>query len=480
MALRNGCQLITYPDSLGSDLRELERLLSAHFADALVGIHLLPFYPSSGDRGFAPLTYEEVDPAFGSWSDVERLGEHWDLIADFMVNHISRRSPWFEDYLRHGETSPYADLFIRVSRLGVDRAALEAALAKIFKRKPAPPLLDVELADGTRDQVWCTFSDEQIDLNTQSQAGRAALRAMLEGLTCRGLKMLRLDAFAYAVKRLGTSCFFVEPETSELLEEIASLAAARGIEVLPEIHERHELQLKLAAQGYWVYDFNLPLLVLQAFYDASSRSLAGWLRICPRKQITTLDTHDGLPVLDVEGLLGPDEIERTKANLFAQGANVQRYSVDPAYRNRNVYQLNCSYYSALGEDDEAYLAARAIQFFAPGIPQVYYVGLLAGRNDVDLVERTKYGRNINRHNYSLAEAERELERPVVQRLRDLMRFRNSCPAFAGGFELEASAEHELIIRRRHGAEEAVLQVDLRSRRARIHLDGPQGRVDHAL
>jgi hypothetical protein len=77
-------------------------------------------------------------------------------------------------------------------------------------------------------------------------------------------------------------------------------------------------------------------------------------------------------------------------------------------------QINCTYYSAVGDNDAWYLLARAIQLFSPGIPLIYYVGLLAGRNDIDLVERTKTGRDINRHPYSLDEAISETKRPVVK------------------------------------------------------------------
>jgi hypothetical protein len=77
-------------------------------------------------------------------------------------------------------------------------------------------------------------------------------------------------------------------------------------------------------------------------------------------------------------------------------------------------QINCTYFSAVGNHDEWYLLARAIQFFTPGIPLVYYVGLLAGANDIELVEQTKVGRDINRHPFCLEEAVKETERPVVR------------------------------------------------------------------
>ena len=146
--------------------------------------------------------------------------------------------------------------------------------------------------------------------------------------------------------------------------------------LLPEIHEHYSIQLKIAQHGYYVYDFALPMLLLNALYYGQGDYLKHWLSICPRNQFTTLDTHDGIGVVDVKDLLPDEEIERTKEDIYKFGANVKRIYSSAAYNNLDIYQVNCTYYSALGEDDNAYLIARAVQFFAPGIPQVYYVGML--------------------------------------------------------------------------------------------------------
>jgi sucrose phosphorylase len=319
----------------------------------------------------------------------------------------------------------------------------------------------VELADGTTEKVWCTFDYEQIDLDVFSPIGRSIVRELLIKLARHRVKMLRVDAFGYTVKKLGTPCFFVEPETSELLDEIRKIVRPFNVEILPEIHEHHSMQLKLASQDHWVYDFALPLLVLQALYEGTNRNLINWLQICPRKQITTLDTHDGLPVVDVVDLMTDEEIERTREHLYTRGANVQRrYSTDPEYKNLDIYQINCTYYSALGDNDDAYILARAIQFFSPGVPQVYYVGLLAGRNDIELLEATKFGRNINRHNYSIEEIEQEINRPVIQRLMKLMKFRNRCDAFNGEMTVERTAEGVIAISWTNGESMARLKGDL--------------------
>lgn len=431
MAVKNQIMLITYADSMGKNLTELKYLIDRHLKNVIGGVHILPFYPSSADRGFAPLTYREVDSGFGSYQDIEELGQNYDLMVDFMINHISQQSPYFQDFVDKKDQSEFADLFIRYKNFWPKGEPTEQDVDLIYKRKPRAPYVDVEFADGTREKVWCTFDSEQIDLNVDSQVTKDFIKDSLTFLADKGASIIRLDAFAYAIKKLGTNCFFVEPEVWELLDYARQVLRPYDVEILPEIHEHYSIQLKLAKQGYWVYDFALPMLLLYSLYTGDNRRLTDWLAICPRKQFTTLDTHDGIGVVDVKDLLSDSEIEQTKSYLFSRGANVKQIYNTTAYNNLDVYQLNCTYYSALGNNDEAYLLARAIQFFTPGVPQVYYVGLLAGENDIELLERTKVGRNINRHYYSKEEVEDNLKRPVVQQLFELMRFRNACPAFAG-------------------------------------------------
>ena len=460
MPIRNACQLITYADSLGTNLSELRSALSHHLSGLFGGLHVLPFYPSSGDRGFAPLTYNEVDPRFGSWKDIEALAADYDLMVDMMVNHISRRSEYFQDFVQKKDDSKWAGLFIRFKDFWPGGEPSEQDLEKIYTRKPRPPYLDVEFADGSREKIWCTFDFEQIDLDLESETARSLIREFLQNLCARGANMIRLDAFAYTTKKPGTNCFFVEPEVWEHLAFARRSIRDYGALLLPEVHEHYSMQKRIADHGYPVYDFALPMLVLQTLYDGDARNLKRWLSICPRNQFTTLDTHDGIGVVDVRDLMSDEEMERTKENVYSKGANVKRIYNTAKYQNLDVYQINCTYYSALGENDDAYLLARALQFFAPGIPQVYYVGALAGKNDIELVEKTQMGRNINRHNYTLDEIASEVQRPVVRRLFELMKFRNECAAFDGSYELLPSPDHIVHIRWHKGQRRAELYADV--------------------
>lgn len=466
-------QLLTYPDSLGGDLRRLTAYLRGPFAGLFRGVHVLPPFPSSGDRGFAPLTYREIDPRFGTWEDIERLAADHDVVLDLMINHISRRSPEFQDFLRRGRRSPYADLFITLDKVWPGGEPPPEDVARIFLRKPEEPFTTVTIAEtGETERIWTSFGtrdwSEQIDLDVTSTATRALIADWLRTFAERGVRIVRLDAVGYVIKKAGTSCFMVEPEIYEFLGWVAGLAAAFGLTVLPEIHDRYATHEKLAARGFWTYDFVLPGLVLHAFTTGHAERLAEHLRRSPHRQFTTLDSHDGIPVRpDLDGILTPAEMRALADHVHRQGGNANRILSRFPDDGVDVHQLNCTYYSALGRDDERYLAARAIQLFARGVPQIYYVGLLAGENDLAAVERTGEGRSINRHDYTEAEIEAALRRPVVRRLLDLVRLRNTHPAFDGELEvdLEGSAVLRLLWRnprRRDGLAECALEVDVRT------------------
>jgi sucrose phosphorylase len=466
---RNAPHLIVYPDGLGGDIPTLRTVLDEHFAPAFGGVHLLPPFPSSGDRGFAPTSYYQIDPHFGRWPDITALAENYELTLDLAVNHISRQSKYVVDFVSRKEDSDYADMFIRFSEFWPEGRPTRADLDRIYKRKPEAPYIDIVFADGSRDRLWCTFSEEQIDLDVRAAKTRESLRTFMEVLARHGTSILRLDAVAYVTKKLNTPCFFEEPEIWEVLDFLRGVGDELGMTLLPEVHEHHDYQLKLAEHGYWTYDFALPMLVLHALYRGTGARLKAWLQSAPRRQFTTLDTQDGIGVVDVVDLMSPEEIEQTKEDLFSRGANAKRRYNGREYGNLDIYQINCSYYSALAEDDAAYLLARAIQCFAPGIPQVYYVGLLAGTNDVDLVERSKIGRNINRHNFSVHEIDVALERRVVRKLLSLLQFRAENPAFSvdGEVQILETADHLLHLRRRAGNAVAELQADLRDYRFTI-------------
>lgn len=469
MQLKNEVMLITYADSMGNNLKDLHKVLNQYYANAVGGVHILPFFPSSADRGFAPMCYDRVDSNFGTFADVEAIGKDYYLMFDFMVNHISAHSAYFQDFLQKKDQSAYKDFFIRYSDFWENGEPTQKQVDLIYKRKPRAPYIEAEFADGSKEKVWCTFCEEQIDLDVRKDDTKQFIKQTLVDMCHHGAAVIRLDAFAYAIKKPDTSCFFVEPDIWELLYDIEKTVKAEGAEILPEIHEHYTIPMKIADKGFWIYDFALPVLTLHALYNHTGVYLKQWMERCPMHQFTTLDTHDGIGIVDVKDLLPDEEVDKVKEQMYQQGANVKKIYSSEAYNNLDIYQVNTTYYSALGNQDDAYLLARAIQFFAPGIPQVYYVGMLAGSNDVDLMERTKNGRDINRHYYSLEEVAEQQQRPVVQKLKELMELRNTHPAFSleGTISIQAEGDRLQIVRT-YQSHKIVLDANLSNYQFEIH------------
>ena len=469
--MRNCVHLITYANRLGGNrLEDLQRLLAGPLKGVLGGVHILPFfYPVDGvDAGFDPIDHSIVDPQIGTWSDIEALSEPLEMTADLIVNHISSKSRQFQDYLQNGDNSPYSGMFLTFGSV-FPNGATEAELLRIYRPRPGLPFTTITLANGQKAILWTTFTSEQIDLNVRDPQGDAYWKALLRKFQEHGVKTVRLDAAGYAIKEPGTSCFMI-PETFEFIEELTQYARSLGLEVLVEIHAHYRKQIEIARQVDRVYDFALPPLILHALFNKTARHLKAWLAISPRNAVTVLDTHDGIGVIDIgaaveadgselPGLIPAHELDQLVETIHAKSGGQSRSATGYAASNLDLYQVNCTYYDALGRNDLDYLMARAIQFFAPGIPQVYYVGLLAGHNDMARLTDTMIGREINRHSYSWDEVQAALSKPVVHNLLKLIRFRNEHPAFQGTFSLPTCADPLLVMRWENGETWAELKVD---------------------
>ncbi|MGH3999504.1 MAG: alpha-amylase family glycosyl hydrolase, partial [Pseudonocardiaceae bacterium] len=344
-------------------------------------VHVLPFfYPYDGaDAGFDPVDHSTVDPRLGSWEDLRRLGGSLDTVADLIVNHASDRSMQFRDVVEHGDQSPYAGMFLTYDRV-FPHGATEADLVRITRPRPGLPFSPVVLG-GRQRLVWTTFTSHQIDLDVHHPLARQYLSGVLRRLAGCGVAMVRLDAVGYAVKTPASSSFMT-PETADFIVDIAAEARQLGLEVLAEVHAHHRYAVQAAAHVDRVYDFVLAPLILHAVFTGDSRPLREWLAQRPANSVTVLDTHDGVGMVDAgpgrdpadNGLLSIAQIDELVATISRNSAGASRASI---LRGGRVYQVSSTLYDAVGRDDRRYLLARLLQLFTPGIPQVYYVGLLA-------------------------------------------------------------------------------------------------------
>jgi sucrose phosphorylase len=489
--MKNQVQLITYVDRLGGGgLAELQALLSgpqAPLGGRFGGVHLLPFYtPIDGaDAGFDPTDHLQIDPRLGDWPAMQRLTGQIDVMADVIVNHMSIDSPQCRDWRAHGDASAHAGLFLTFDRV-FPQGATERDLLALYRPRPGLPFSACTMGDGSRRLLWTTFTPQQVDIDVGHPQGRAYLSSILDTLAKNGIRMVRLDAVGYAIKKAGASSFMM-PETLAFIAAFAGEARSRGIEVLVEIHAHHRRQIEVARQVDWVYDFALPPLVLHALHFGCMAALKRWIAVRPHNALNVLDTHDGIGIIDIgadasdrerlPGLVPPAELDALVERIHQASGGQSRQATGAAASNLDLYQVNCTFFDALGGDEGAYLAARAIQCFLPGVPQMYYVGLLAGGNDMDLLARTGVGRDINRHHYTTAEVADALQRPVVQRLAQLIRLRNSDPAFGGQFSCDDIGDHQLRLCWTASQRTLTLTVNAADRSMRIAARDSDGERD---
>ena len=357
-----------------------------------------------------------------------------------------------------GDASPYAGLFLTFARV-FPAGASQADLLALHAIRPGLSFTQHQTTHGERVLLWTTFTSEQIDIDVHHPEGRRYLDAILTRFQSAGIRAIRIDAAGFAVKKAGTSCFMI-PETLAFIADLTARARARGMEVLVEVHGHYLDQQRIAQQVDWVYDFVLPPLVLHTLYTRDATSLRRWIDIRPANSVTVLDTHDGIGVLDAGRPAHARGDSRARREIHKRSGGQSIDATGSAASNLDADQINCTFYDAVGGRDDQHLVARAIQCFLPGIPQIYYVGLLAGRNDMALLARTRVGRDINRHYFTADELQQQLGLPIVERTLGLLTLRNNHPAFAGVFDASRSTRDRLVLTWSFDRDWITLDVDL--------------------
>ncbi|SHH73068.1 glycosidase [Clostridium grantii] len=321
----------------------------------------------------------------------------------------------------------------------------------------------------------------QMDLNIKSPLVWEFYEDTLKKLSGYGAEIVRLDAFAYAPKEPGAKNFLNDPGTWDLLLGVKELADKYNLKLLPEIHSKYEEKIheKIADMGFMTYDFFLPGLIIDAFERNTHDCLIKWINDIQEKNIKTvnmLGCHDGIPLLDLKGLLPDEQIDTLIKTVINRGGYVK-----DLHGAKNIYyQVNATYYSALGEDDEKLLLARAIQMFMPGKPQVWYLDLFAGKNNHEAVEKAGSGghKEINRTNLSLKQAQEGVKNKVVEEQLQLLKFRNTCPAF--GFEAKLKVletdHHILKLTWENNGYTASLEANLKDYSYTIESIDPKGKI----
>ena len=409
--------LITYPDQIRKPrqrpLATLETFLRVRLSDAITGVHILPFFPYSSDDGFSVIDYKKVHPEFGTWADVERIGETFRLMFDAVINHISRESPWFQAFLRGEE--PYKDYFIVVDP--------DVDLSKVVRPRATPLLTPVETVEGVK-YVWTTFSADQIDLNYHNPRVLLDIIDVLLFYVERGAEIIRLDAIAYVWKEIGTSCIHL-PQTHALVKLFRAIfdAVAPGVLIITETNVPHEENISYFGNGYdeaqLVYNFALPPLVLHTFHTGNARKLSEWAATLTTPSETTtffnfIASHDGIGVLPAQGILSEEEIQALVERTLAHGGLISYRALPDG--GKSVYELNITLYDALNDpkhpdpkrDVSRFLASQVIMLALAGIPGIYVHSIFGSRNCHRCVRERGYPRAINREKFTWTQVEKML------------------------------------------------------------------------
>lgn len=418
--------VICYGDSILDEgtppLAVLDTFLQRYLGDAISGVHVLPFFPWSSDDGFSVIHYREVNSELGEWAHIQTLASHYDLMADLVLNHVSRESLWFVDYLTG--SLPGRDYFIEVDP--------DTDVSQVTRPRSSPLLVPISTRRGTR-HVWATFSEDQIDLNFENPDVLLEFVGILLFYLQQGVRIIRLDAVAFLWKRLGTSCIHL-PETHTVVRLLRAIVdeIAPGTLLITETNVPHAenisyFGLERLAKGapdeaHMVYQFALPPLLLHTLTRGEATTIQTWLNSLPvlPEQCTYLNftaSHDGIGVRPLEGLLPDHERDALLELMHRFGGFVSMRSNPNG--SDTPYEINITWFEAMrgtrrGPDPwqiARFLCSQAIMLSLQGIPALYIHTLTGTLNDVEGVERSGRLRSINRRRWQLDELALLLESP---------------------------------------------------------------------
>ncbi|MCH4890843.1 glycosidase [Acidaminobacter sp. JC074] len=391
-----------------------------------------------------------------------------------MVNHPNgEKLPYWNTFYQEEKFSPVneQELMFALDLQYLQACVLRDRINGVLKEGGKLDQIDFSGYEAIQEKIVDLLETKkqylgQMDLNIQSPLVWDFYEDTLEKLSDYGASIVRLDAFAYSSKKVGKRNFFNLPETWDDLDKVKQLADKHQIELLPEIHSKYEEKLheEICEKGFLTYDFFLPGLIIDALERSTNEVLIKWINDIQSKGlkvVNMLGCHDGIPLLDLKGLLSDDQIEDLIKIVVDRGGYVKEL-----HGKKNMYyQVNATYFSALGEDEKKMKLARAIQIFMPGKPQVWYLDLFAGTNDYEAVKRGGAGshKEINRTNLSLEDIESRLENDLVNEQIELLKLRNTHKAF--GFDskltLTQSENHLLEMKWENKGESIKLLANLK-------------------
>jgi sucrose phosphorylase len=403
--------LITYGDLLQSaersPLAALAKFCDTYLKGTINTLHILPFFPSSSDKGFSIIDFETVDPHLGSWHDIEDLENRYQLMFDDVINHVSSKSRWFSEFLNNNPY--YKDFFITFN----SREDLTSEHRRIIFRPRSSNLLTEFQSLKGKIYVWTTFSPDQIDINYKNPNVLLRVVEILLTYVRHGADIIRLDAVTYIWLEPGTRCMHLEQthEVVKLFRDILNAVAPR-VALITETNVPHNENVSYFGDGHdeaqMVYNFALPPLVLHSFYTQNVTALSTWAKNLKKVSNTTtffniLDSHDGIGLMGVKDILSKEDIDNMIERAKKHGGYISYGAAEDG--SEVPYEINITWYSALNRKEmnedipfqvKRFIASRSIALILQGVPGIYLHSLFGTHNDHEAVEGTHRKRAVNR------------------------------------------------------------------------------------
>lgn len=400
--------LITYADTVRSPeatpLATLQKFADSFFRNTIRNIHLLPFYPWSSDDGFSVIDYREVKKENGTWEDVRSLSKNFKLMFDLVLNHCSRESEWFKEFV--SGIQPARHYFLEIDP--------KTDLRDVVRPRTTPLLTPTQTRNG-ETHVWTTFSADQVDLNWANPDVLFEFLDIIMWYISQGAKFLRLDAVAFLWKEIGTDCIHhANTHTAvALLRDFLSIVAPDTV-IITETNVPHHENISYFGNGkeaHMVYNFTLPPLMLHCLLEENAAELTAWAKdlAYPGKGMTYFNftaSHDGVGVRPLQGILSDEQIGSLAKKVEEKGGMV-------SYRNlpdggKSPYELNITYFSALASDDEElsrarFLCSQTVALTLKGVPGIYFHSLTGSKNNTAGVQETGRARTINRAHWEYSD-----------------------------------------------------------------------------
>jgi glycosidase len=412
--------LITYPHQIYGDgedksspLKVLSRFYSNRLKDSFSGVHLLPFYPSTSDGGFAVSSYNEVDPEFGSWEDISVF--HCDLMFDGVFNHTSSEHHWFQSFLKCDEK--YTDFYHHFDSKPESGSELEKQLQLVVRPRSSGLLAEFEKADHQNTYVWATFGADQLDVNFATPRVFLEFIKVLLDYASKGAHYIRIDAVPFLWKELGTNCMH-HPKTHSLVKSFRAVLDLKypEVQLITESNVPHHENISYLDDGHseaqLVYNFSLAPLIMYSLLENDSSALKGWvsnLELLPGETtfFNFTATHDGIGVRPLEGIIPDEDILRFTQDLEVKDGLINYRSLNGVDK---PYEVNITWASGMHDENQELhirkiLCSYSMSLVFPGVPGFYFHNLVGTLNDIEGYNKTAHNRDINRRKFTNSELE---------------------------------------------------------------------------